>query len=64
MNIAYCKNCNRFSYISRKSNYCRECNAPIMMLDMSEKEFFELSLNERYRLAYKLTNDENSRKKL
>lgn len=49
MYIAYCKKCNQFFYISRIRNYCTECRAPLMRMDMSVEEFSELSLNDRDR---------------
>ncbi len=58
MYIAYCKKCNQFFYISRIRNYCTECRTPLMRMDMSIEEFSELSLNDRYKLAYKLTNNQ------
>ena len=58
MYVAYCKKCNHFSYLTRISNYCKECKNPIIKLDISMEEFVDMSLNERYKLAYKLTNEE------
>ena len=58
MYIAYCKKCNQFFHISRIRNYCNECRTPLMRMDMSIEEFSELSLNDRYKLAYKLTNNQ------
>ena len=58
MYIAYCKKCNQFFHISRIRNYCTECRTPRMRMDMSVEEFSELSLNDRYKLAYKLTNNQ------
>ncbi len=57
MYIAYCKKCNHFTYISKTTNYCKECKAPLMRVDISVEEFSRLSLNERYKLAYNLTNN-------
>lgn len=57
MYVSYCKNCNKFSYVSRISNYCKECKSPVVRVPMPTEEFFELSVNERYKLAYKLTNN-------
>ena len=61
MYVAYCKKCNHFSYLTRISNYCRECKKPIIRLDISVEEFANMSLKERYKLAYKLTNEENNK---
>lgn len=58
MYIIYCKKCNHFSYISRISNYCKNCKSPVLRVPMEAEDFFNLSVNERYKLAYKLTNDE------
>ncbi|MEE1350977.1 MAG: hypothetical protein UHM23_02850 [Clostridia bacterium] len=59
MYISYCKKCNQFFYISRKSNYCRECKCPIIPVPISMDEFSKMTINERYRLAYKLSNNDN-----
>lgn len=56
MYIVYCKKCNRFFCKSRIANYCRECKSVLIKVPMEKEEFFELSVNERYKLAYKLTN--------
>ena len=58
MYVAYCKKCNHFSYLTRTSNYCKECKQLIIKPDISVEEFAKMSLNERYKLAYKLTNQE------
>ncbi|MBQ3124617.1 MAG: hypothetical protein IJC09_04255 [Clostridia bacterium] len=57
MYVSYCKKCNHFFYKSRISNYCKECQSPLIRVPMEKEEFFKLSANERYRLAYKLTNN-------
>lgn len=58
MFIVYCKKCNHFSYMSKVSNYCKECKTPLMRVPVTMEEFSELSLNERYKLAYQLTNNQ------
>lgn len=58
MYITYCKKCNHFFYQSRIKNYCSECKSLLIRVPMDQEEFFNLSANERYRLAYKLTNGE------
>lgn len=58
MRVIYCKKCNHFSYQSAISNYCKECKSPVIPVDVSPEEFFNLPINERYRLAYKLTKEE------
>lgn len=57
MRITYCKQCNSFSYSNRISNYCRQCKKPLIEVPMNFKKFTSLSINERYRLAYRLTNE-------
>ncbi len=57
MKIIYCKKCNHFSFQSRMSNYCKECKSPVIHVDLTPEEFYDLSINDRYRLAYKLTNE-------
>lgn len=58
MYITYCRKCNHFFYKTRTENYCRECKTLLVHVPMTKEEFFALSVNERYKLAYKLTNDE------
>ncbi len=58
MQIIYCKKCNHFSFQSRMSNYCKVCNTPVMNVDVSPEEFYDMPINERYRLAYKLSNED------
>ena len=60
MFIVYCKKCNHFSYMSKVSNYCKECKTPLMRVPVTMEEFSELSLNERYKLAYQLTNNQEN----
>lgn len=55
MNITYCRKCNHFFYQSKISHYCKNCKSVLIEVDMASEEFFKLSVNERYRLAYKLT---------
>ena len=57
MHIIYCKKCNHFSYQSRIGNYCKECKSPVMQVNVEPQEFYNMSINDRYRLAYKLTNE-------
>lgn len=57
MRITYCKKCNRFFYSPTISNYCRGCKSPVIEVPMDYGKFLELSINERYRLAYRLTNE-------
>lgn len=57
MHITYCKNCNNFSYVSKESHYCKECKNPIIKVPVKPEEFFDMPINERYKLAYKLTNN-------
>lgn len=58
MYISYCKKCNHFAYESRIRNYCKECKKPLMRAPVTPEEYFNLSVNERYKLAYKLTNNQ------
>lgn len=44
-------------YQSKISNYCKECKNPITPVDISPEKFFDMPINERYKLAYKLTNE-------
>ncbi len=57
MFVTYCKRCNKFAFQSRRGNYCRECRGPLMILDIPYEKFSEMTLNQRYRLAYKLTHE-------
>lgn len=56
MRIIYCKKCNHFFYQSRMSNYCKECKSPVIQVNITAEEFYNMPINDRYRLAYKLTN--------
>ncbi len=57
MRITYCKKCNHFFYSPTISNYCRGCKKPVVEVPMDYGDFLELSINERYRLAYRLTHE-------
>lgn len=57
MRVTYCKKCNRFFYSPAVSNYCRGCRHPAMEVPVDYGKFLELTINERYRLAYRLTNE-------
>lgn len=58
MRVTYCKHCNRFFYSNRISNYCKICSG--VLKDVPEKfdVIVKQTINERYRLAYKLTHNE------
>ena len=56
MYIAYCKKCNQFSYISKTRNYCKKCKTLLICPEITVEEYNNLSVNDRYKLAYKLTN--------
>lgn len=55
MKVTYCTQCNVFFFTHSNAHYCRSCHTPIFVLPMDLKTFSDLSLNERYKLAYKLT---------
>ncbi len=57
MQILYCTHCNRFFFTKRIMNFCRGCRKPLLDVPMKLEEFTELSANNRYRLAYRLTNE-------
>ncbi len=55
MIITYCRKCNHFYTSNRISNYCKSCKAPTLTVDMEYSEFYNMDINDRYKLAYKLT---------
>lgn len=57
MRITYCPQCNNFFYSKRISNYCKTCRTQLYLVPIPFDEFTKLSLNERYVLAYQITND-------
>lgn len=57
MYITYCKKCNHFYYQSKVSHYCKNCRSVLAEVDIPPETFFKLSANDRYRLAYKLTEN-------
>lgn len=57
MRVYYCAACNRFSSTQHINNYCRKCRTPLIVVPMDFTEFSALGINERYRLAYRLTNE-------
>ena len=54
----YCSKCNSFFYSNKPGHYCRRCCSVLKQLDLSYEQFAALSVNERYRLAYSLTNEQ------
>lgn len=57
MFITFCKNCNRIFYSNRISNYCKKCGSVLTDVPLDLKTVTDMSLNERYRLSYRLTNE-------
>lgn len=57
MRVTYCKQCNHFYYSNRISNYCKKCRSVLVDVPDSYETFAAQSLNDRYRLAYKLTRE-------
>ncbi len=57
MFVTYCTKCNRIFYSKRIGNYCRKCGSVLTDVPSGFSEVTELSINERYRLAYRLTNE-------
>lgn len=57
MRVYYCKKCNHFSYATKIRNYCIKCRTPILEVPMDFNTFAKLSINERYRMAYRMTNE-------
>lgn len=57
MRVTYCKQCNHFYCSNRISNYCKKCGAVLVDVPDSYEKFASQSLNDRYRLAYKLTRE-------
>lgn len=57
MRVVYCRKCNHFSFQSKTGNYCKDCKTPLVEAPVSVLEYNNMSINERYRLAYKLTNE-------
>lgn len=57
MHVTYCPVCNTFLYTNSKMHYCRKCRTLISVLDIDYMEFSRLSVNERYKLAYQLTEE-------
>lgn len=56
MRIVYCAVCNNFTCSNRIKNHCTKCKAAVREVPMSFEKYSALSINERYRLAYLLTN--------
>lgn len=63
MYVRYCKKCNHFYYSNRISNYCKKCRSVLVDVPDDFSKVSSQSLNERYRLAYKLTNGYNNKAK-
>ncbi|HIU56529.1 MAG TPA: hypothetical protein IAA61_01785 [Candidatus Ornithomonoglobus merdipullorum] len=57
MIVTYCPKCNRIFYSNRIGNYCRKCGSVLTDVPLDMQSVSDMSLNERYRLAYRLTND-------
>ncbi len=57
MFVTYCKKCNHIFYSNRIGNYCRKCGSVLADVPSGVADVAKLSLNERYRLAYRLTNE-------
>lgn len=57
MRVYYCKRCNHFSYAAKIRNYCIKCRTPLLEVPMGFDAFTKLSINERYRMAYRMTNE-------
>ncbi len=63
MFVRYCKKCNRFYYSNRISNYCKKCGSVLVDVPAAFETVSNQSLNERYRLAYRLTHEYDELKK-
>ena len=59
MRGTYCTRCNRFLYSNKVMHYCRKCGALLSEIPMDYEEFTSLTLRERYKLAYKLTKEQD-----
>ncbi|MBQ3426333.1 MAG: hypothetical protein IJH37_04195 [Clostridia bacterium] len=57
MRGTYCKKCNRFYFTNKAEHYCRKCGSILNDIPPDYKEFTNMPLTERYKLAYKLTNN-------
>ena len=55
MYVTYCPKCNRFFCFSRITHYCPKCHNVLVEAGVGYEEFMEQSANERYSLAYRLT---------
>ena len=62
MHGTYCSKCNHFFYSYRLSHYCGRCGTLLVDIPLKYEEFTALSANERYRLAYELTQKYNELK--
>ncbi|GEM_PF-4929068 len=59
MYITYCTKCNKFFCTNKLGHYCRKCSSVIKHVPISYEDFAKQSANERYRLAYELTQGNN-----
>ena len=57
MLVTYCPKCNRMFYSNRINNYCKKCGSLLTDVPIGMEDVTNMTLNERYRLAYRLTND-------
>lgn len=57
MRIVYCSKCNSFTCSNQIKNHCLKCKSVVREVPMSFEKYSALSINERYRLAYQLTNN-------
>ncbi len=56
MKVTYCRECNHIYYSNRVGHYCRKCGALLVEAGGSFSEISEMNINERYKLAYELSN--------